>query len=103
MKTNWLRMKMQFLAYMNRDKLLQLEYRDDAAYNLLKPDQKAVKEISYMQQQTTSQPVQIAQSGTIEELKHQERQAKIDALKKHFMAPVDRRTAKRGSIAISLT
>jgi len=41
---------MQFLAYMNRDKLLQLEYRDDAAYNLLKPDQKAVKEISYMQQ-----------------------------------------------------
>ena len=29
MKTNWLRMKMQFLAYMSKEKLMKLEYRDD--------------------------------------------------------------------------
>ena len=37
MKTNWLRMKKQFLAYMSKDKLLQLEYRDDQAYSRLTP------------------------------------------------------------------
>lgn len=40
MKTNWLRMKKQFLAYMSKDKLLQLEYRDNQSYSRLKPTSK---------------------------------------------------------------
>ena len=50
MKTNWLRMKKQFLAYMSKDKLLQLEYRDHMAYSRLKtPTCKQIKEVPYMQ------------------------------------------------------
>ena len=37
MKTNWLRMKKQFLAYMSKEKLLQLEYRDDQNFSKLNP------------------------------------------------------------------
>lgn len=49
MKTNWLRMKKQFLAYMKQQKLMQLDYRDDARYNALNPQRASVKEVSYMQ------------------------------------------------------
>lgn len=34
---------------MSTEKLLRLEYRDDAKYNRLKPTSKVIKEISYMQ------------------------------------------------------
>lgn len=40
MKTNWLRMKKQFLAYMSKEKLLQLEYRDDPNVSRLNPTSK---------------------------------------------------------------
>jgi len=48
MKTNWLRMKKQFLAYMSKEKLQQLEYRDDSCYNLLEPTCTGIKEVPYM-------------------------------------------------------
>lgn len=48
MKTNWLRMKKQFLAYMSKEKLLQLEYRDDDRYNQLEPKRAPIKEIPFM-------------------------------------------------------
>ena len=49
MKTNWLRMKKQFLAYMSKEKLSQLEYRDDQKYNSLQPTAKEIKQVPYMQ------------------------------------------------------
>ena len=49
MKNNWLRMKKQFLAYMSREKLMQLEYRDDAKYSLLNPTCKQIKEVPFIQ------------------------------------------------------
>lgn len=60
MKTNWLRMKKQFLAYMNKEKLLQLEYRDDQSYSRLKPTSKQIKEVPYMQNNPEQKQVVMA-------------------------------------------
>ena len=48
MKINWLRMKKQFLAYMSKEKLEQLEYRDDRFYERLQPSRQIIREPSYM-------------------------------------------------------
>lgn len=61
MKTNWLRMKKQFLAYMSAEKLLQLEYRDDQKFNKLQPTIKQIKEVPYMQN-NPNKPPQVATS-----------------------------------------
>ena len=47
MKSNWLQMKVQCLAYLGRDRLKQLEYRNEAQHSLLKPTIKVVKQSSY--------------------------------------------------------
>lgn len=105
MKTNWLRMKKQFLAYMNKEKLMKLEYRDDEVYNQLKPTSKVIKEVPYLQNDPDRQQgvTATAINGANEEAKRKEKQAKIEMLKSQLTRPVQRDGGRRGSVAVSLT
>jgi len=86
MKTNWLRMKKQFLAYMSKEKLLQLEYRDDERYNQLEPKRTPMKEVPFMQNNPKMPPkvtaTSIVESCTQDDLKRKERHEKIEQLKR---------------------
>lgn len=76
MKTNWLRMKKQFLAYMSKEKLMELEYRDDQKYKKLNPTCKQIKEVTYMQNNPQNKNFVTATSmpsDSEEELKRKER------------------------------
>lgn len=105
MKTNWLRMKKQFLAYMSKEKLMKLEYRDDQKYNQLEPSSKVIKEVPYsqnnpdMKQGVTATSI----SNATEEKTRDERQKKIDMLKQSLTKPMARPQERRGSVAVSLT
>ena len=106
MKNNWLRMKKQFLAYMSREKLTQLEYRDDAKYSLLNPTCKQIKEVPFIQnnpeKQQTITATAISQDNAAErQLK--ERKDKIEMLKRSLMQPVSRAEVRRQSVVVSLT
>ena len=99
-------MKKQFLAYMSREKLTQLEYRDDAKYSLLNPTCKQIKEVPFIQnnpeKQQTITATAISQDNAAErQLK--ERKDKIEMLKRSLMQPVSRAEVRRQSVVVSLT
>ena len=108
MRTNWLRMKKQFLVYMKQDKLLQLDYRDDKKFSLLQPSRQLLKEVPYSTQTTNMQQKVTAMSivsGSAEEEKHRQKQERIEKLKRELMQPVNRDNLlkREKSVAVSLT